>query len=259
MGARGPARQGLGRGNLVSHLASGGDSYRPAGIHFEGERHNASPRSLPPELEELAYEAGIDPSDIPPVRYADPRTQSNQSAAARGIMDIVRDNAEDLPSDLPSKMSAHEMRRQLRAIGIDLGHSTDDSQDRRSTARHEAAHAAVAHALRWQITSVNIAAGETKFDLPPYSAYETLSERNLAFGMIGAAGAAASGWSSDWEENANDRIALRAKGIDFEEARKSAEALLAEPDGQACHQRLTDALIQTGELHGESLRRVLEG
>jgi hypothetical protein len=234
----------------MSHLASGGDSYRPAGtIHFEGERR------LPSDLEDLARDAGIDPDDVAPVRYANPRTQTNRASTAKAIYDLIAEAGEDLPA----RMGAHEMREKLRAVGIDLGHTNDDAQDRRSTARHEAAHAAVAHALGWQITSINIAAGQTKFDLPPYSAHESLADRNQHFGMIGAAGAAASGWSSDWEENSADRIALRAKGIDFEQARKSAEELLAEPDVKATHKRLTDALVMCGELHGESLRRVLEG
>jgi hypothetical protein len=34
----------------MSHLSSGGDSFRPAGINFEGERHNAATRSLEREV-----------------------------------------------------------------------------------------------------------------------------------------------------------------------------------------------------------------
>jgi hypothetical protein len=77
--------------------------------------------------------------------------------------------------------------------------------------------------------------------------------------VIGAAGAAASGRSSDWEENAGDRCAVRAKGwVDFETARAKAEKLLALPDVKATHKRLTRALVMVGRLEGDALRAVLE-
>jgi hypothetical protein len=209
----------------MSHLSSGGDSFRPSGsIHFEGERHNAAP-----------------------VHYAD------RSGTVRQIYALIDEAGEDLPG-----MGAHEMRRQLRAIGIDLGHSTDDDQDRRWTARHEAAHAAVAHALGWSVNSIDIGAGQTRCE-PPDIMSQSVSDRKLQHAVIAAAGAAASGQSSDWEENESDRIAVRLEGwFDFETARGKAELALAEPYVKAIHERLTDALIQCGELHGESLRRVLE-
>jgi hypothetical protein len=230
----------------MSHLGSGGDSFRPTpegAIRFQGSS----------DLAELARELEIDVDDIPPTRYANPAAQTNRTSTVQRIYDLIADAGEDLPA----RMGAHEMRNKLRAIGIDLGHAADDAQDRRSTAVHEAGHGAIAHALGWTVNSIDLDAGETKFDLPPYSAHESLSDRNRDFGMIGAAGAAASGWSSDREENLNDRISLRAKSIDFEEARKAAEKLLATSDVKACHERLTRALVMVGELHGETLRRVL--
>ncbi len=230
----------------MSHLSSGGDSFRPGSIYFD----NAATRSFPSELEQLARELGIDTDDAAPVHYANPATQTDRSGTVQQIYALI----DGVGEDLPARMSTHEMRNKLRAIGIDLGHAADDAQDRRSTARHEGAHAAIAHALGWTITSIDIEAGHTKFELPPYSAHERLSERNREFGMIGAAGAAASGMSSDWEENMNDRVSLRAKG---QEARRAAEKLLADPDVKATHKRLENALIMCGELHGETLRRVL--
>ncbi len=207
----------------MSHLSSGGDSYRPGGtIHFEGERHNAA-------------------------------TQTDRSGTVRQIY-ALDEAGEDLPA-----MGAHELRRQLRAIGIDLGHSTDDDLDRRSTARHEAAHAAVAFALGWTVTSVDVGAGETRVEAPDIMSQD-LSDQMLQHAAIAAAGAAASGWgSSERDELEADRWAVRQKGwTDFESARAKAEKLLADPFVKGLHERLTDALIMCGELHGETLRRVLE-
>jgi hypothetical protein len=112
--------------------------------------------------------------------------------------------------------------------------------------------------LNWTVTSIDIGAGETKIEWPDIMGRK-LSDRNFQYAVIGAAGAAASGQSSWEEENAGDRYAVRAKGwVDFETARAKAEKLLADPDVKATHKRLTDALIMCGELHGETLRRVLE-
>jgi hypothetical protein len=232
------------------------DSYRPATLSFEGGERRPSTRaaSLPPELAELARELEIDTEDISPTRYARAATQTDRSGTVQQIYDLIAEAG----ADESSPASAHEMRRQLRAIGIDIGNSADDDEDRRSTARHEGAHATIAHALGFTVNSVDIEAGETNFDLPLYFS-SSLSERNKEFGMIGAAGAAASGWGSDREEFRNDRISLRAKGLDFEEARKSAEKLLADPDVKATLERLTRALIMVGRLEGDALLGVLDG
>jgi hypothetical protein len=235
----------------MSHLRSGGDSFRPGGsIHFD----NAATRGLPDELEQMARDLGVDPDDAAPVKYARPGSQTDRSSTVEAIFDLIAEAAED--SSAPA--SAHELRRQLRAIGIDLGHAADDDQDRRSTARHEAAHAAIAHALNWTVTSIDIGAGETKIEWPDIMSRK-LSDRNFQYAMIGAAGSAGAGTGSWSDENESDRIAVRLKGwTDFATARAKAEKLLADPDVKATHKRLTDALVMVGRLEGDALRRVLE-
>jgi hypothetical protein len=204
------------------------------------------------ELHDLAHGMGIDPDDMAPVRYANPSRQSDRTEVAREIYRLIAESGEQLPP------SAHEMRNQLRAVGIDLGHSTDDAQDRRSTAIHEAAHGAAAYALGWEVSSIDIAAGITRSQYPDIMSQD-LRDRNLEFAVIQAAAAAASGFSSDWEEYGADRAAVRAKGwFDFETARKKAEKLLADPYVRKLHERLTAALIKHGRLEGAQLRAILD-
>jgi hypothetical protein len=235
------------------------DSYRPATLSFEGGERRPSTRaaSLPPELAELARELEIDTEDISPTRYARAATQTDRSETVKQIYELIEDIGES-PTGTTLPQSTHEMRRALREMGISIGDPESDDQDRRSTARHEAAHAAVAHALRWIVTSIDIGAGETRIEWPDIMS-QKLSDRNFQYAVIGAAGAAGAGTGSWRDENESDRIAVRLKGwTDFATARAKAEKLLADPAVKATHQRLTDALVMCGELHGETVRRVLE-
>jgi hypothetical protein len=160
-------------------------------------------------------------------------------------------------SSLPSgPINVGELRRLARAAGIPIGDARADDEDREWTAKHEAAHAAVAHALGWTVESVDVVSGQTR-TVPPALQDQSLAEKDLQHAVIAAAGAAFTGAHSDGELEA-DRFAVRLRGFTrWEEARAKAERLTAEPYVKALYERLTDALLKHDRLEGEQLARVL--
>lgn len=135
----------------MSHLSSGGDSFRPAGINFEGERHNAATRGLPSDLGDLA-----------------------------------------------------------RAAGIPIGDPEADAEDFERTCQHEAAHAAAAFSLGWDVLWVDARVGQTNIAFPDIQS-QTFADRYLQEAVIaGAAKAFTRSYvDRDFED---DRYKVRSRG-----------------------------------------------
>ncbi len=202
----------------------------------------------------LARELGIDPDSIPRPRYTNRRAPLS---ALKGVADIVAaEGGRNIPD---GPMNVQEMRRQLRAVGIDLGHAAEDEADRADIARHEAGHAAVAHSLGWKVVAVDIGAGQTQL-FPPDISVQSLRDRDRQHAAILAAGAAFAGTHDFSADIGADRANLRARSdLTWQEARKLAEALMDDRRIRARAERLTAALIKHGRLEGADLQRVLEG
>lgn len=210
------------------------------------------------ELRTLADALGVD-LDPRPVRMTNKPAPARSLQAVREIVAEyggVSSTTDAIPA---GRLTAGELRRRARAVGIPIGDERADNEDREWTAKHEAAHAAVAHSLGWKVTSVDVGAGQTRMS-PPDDVHG--AERDLGYAVIGAAASAFTGLHPDRDEFGSDRSHLRMSGaghMSFEEARVRAMRLTNHEYVKPLYQRLTAALLKHGRLEGAELRRVLEG
>lgn len=154
-------------------------------------------------------------------------------------------------------LTVGELRRLAREAGFDMGDPRSDDEEREWIAKHEAGHAAIAHALGWTVISVDVGAGQTRCTPP-----ETLhgAERDLELAVVAAAGAAFTGTHQDHElqsDRHNVRL-LGANHMDFEEARARAVRLKTDRYVNGLYERLVAGLMEHGRLEGAELRRVLD-
>jgi hypothetical protein len=213
------------------------------------------------DMHDLAHAAGIDPDDLPKVRYANPAYQSDRTEAARGIYKLIAEGGEKSSGGTVSgSMGAHELRRLARNAGLDMGDERADDEEFASTVRHEAGHAATAHALGWTVTFVDARSGETRVEFPPLQS-QSLADRDLQYACIAASGTAFTDSRSDGEL-AGDRYQVRALGlghIEFADARAKAQRLAAHPWAKGIYDRLVAALLIHGRLEGAELDAALRG
>jgi hypothetical protein len=224
------------------------------------------------ELEALAYDLGVEP-DTSPVRYTSKRAPAISLNAVKAIIGEHGGETRAAPDASASvqelrrlaetgEVSVHELRHQLRAVGIDLGHEQEDAEDREHTARHEAGHAAAALALGWGVKWVDVGRGQTQVEQPTYASRDRGAiTMDIERATIAAAGAAFTGVDSRRPELEGDRVMVRQHRTRWEDARAEAELMAADRKVRSLHRALTDALLASpnGRLEGGgSLRAVIE-
>jgi hypothetical protein len=156
-------------------------------------------------------------------------------------------------------LTVGQLKQLAREVGIPIGDERSDAEDFEHVARHEAGHAAAAHSLGWNVTSVDARSGETRIKFPPLQS-QSLADRDLQYACIAASGTAFTDSHSD-AELAADRYQVRTLGlghIEFDLARAKAKKLAAEPWVKGIYGRLIDALLKSGRLEGAELQRVLD-
>jgi hypothetical protein len=147
------------------------------------------------------------------------------------------------PSQREGPMTVGAMRDSLREVGIDLGHEREDADDFESNCRHEAAHAACAFSLGWDVEFCDARGGRTGIN-PPDIMSQSINDKHLQFSVIAASAKAFTRSYCD-QPFEDDRYQVRSKGhIDFETAQKEAE--LVAPVGQG-HLQPTGRRVTRGQ------------